>query len=104
MTQIPRDDAEMSLVRLLTTVLREEAGFPEQDACRIARSTLLRFSESGHGGRYMYVGTAAPKRDLVRQRVVTEFTGDNIPELMRAHGVSRATVYRWLKSAPRRDE
>lgn len=91
-------DAEMSLVRLLTAALREEAGMTEQDACRLARAALGKVSER-RGGSYIYVGTSAPDRSDVRLRVLSEFTGHNHAELSRAHGISRATLYRWLRQA-----
>lgn len=94
----PQTDQEVTLVNLFTAILRDEAGMPEPDACRIAQNFLMRTSES-HGGRYLYLGTTSASREIARQRVIAEFDGHNHAELASTHQVSRSTVYRWLAEA-----
>ncbi|MDQ7989028.1 MAG: Mor transcription activator family protein [Candidatus Dactylopiibacterium sp.] len=89
-------DAEITLMGLLTTALREEAGFSEQDACRLAQNVLMRASEQ-RGGTYLYIGAVAPAREQIRNRVRSEFTGHNHNELAARYGLHRTTVYRYLK-------
>ena len=88
------DDEQISLLYVLTSALRDEAGFTEADACRIAEGMLFRISKV-HGGRYFYVGTAA-SRKYIREKVRSAFNGHNHVELAAEYGVHLASVYRWV--------
>jgi len=90
------EDRLVSLLYILTSALRDEAGMSEQDACRIAESTLGVMSQR-FGGEYLY----CPKRqiaDLARRdaAIRRDWTGRNAAELMRLYNIRRANLYRIL--------
>lgn len=89
-------DRLVSLLYILTSALRDEAGMPEKDACRIAESTVGMMSQR-YGGEYLY----CPKRHTIdRARrddtIRSEWNGRNADDLMRRHAVSRTSLYRIL--------
>jgi len=89
-------DRLVSLLYILTSALRDEAGMPEKDACRIAEKTVGDMSKR-FGGEYLYC-PKRPAMDRARrdETIRKEWNGRNADELMRRYDVSRTTLYRVL--------
>ena len=50
------------------------------------------------GGQSLYIPIGLARRRAVRnERILEEFTGDNVPQLARKYGMSIQTVYRIVK-------
>ena len=82
------------------TTLREEiiaaatrAGLDPRASEDVARNVEERLRTTC-GGDEHYI--PAPDRESLRERVLTDFTGQNHAEVCRRHGISRATLYRYL--------
>lgn len=86
-------DAAVSLRYELVRAIRESLGLPESVAVPMAEHLA-----SGMARRLG--GTYITKRAVTRQErnaaVRREFRGNNHDEVMRRHGISRATLYRIL--------
>ena len=81
----------------LRDVLEDLAGMPRESAERIARETIVRFSED-HSHEQVYVPEAlAHKLDERDLKIYRSFNGTNIRALAREHGCSPRHIRRIVR-------
>ncbi len=90
------------VVRHMYDVFKEElrkAGVDEGIAINLISATCQNF-----GGMQNYLGSgAALQRQLRNLRIWHDFTGDNVPELIRKYDVSYSQVYRIIAMMRKRE-
>lgn len=85
------------VARLLSHLCSEMPELKE-DAGRVQR--MERVLRSEFGGQRIYIAaTPAQEREQAMQEVLRRFNGRNASALAREMGLSRATVYRYIKQA-----
>ncbi len=94
-----RTDESISIQYLLTAALVGEAGFPEEQASKIALQVLTGFNKAGVGGERLYVPCTVVDRRARDSAIRAEFNGRNHDELARKWDISRASVYRIVAQA-----
>jgi Mor family transcriptional regulator len=82
-----------------TSIVREEIGMHEGMAGMFA-AALVRGLRRRLGGQDLYI--PAPDRSVRDASIRRDFTGTNVDELMRRHGLSRTRIYEIVgQRAPR---
>lgn len=87
-------DSQIELLYEMTEIVREEIGLNECFATQIAEA-IVRGMRRKYGAQEIYV--PAPDKRERDAAIRRDFNGTNLEEVMRAHGVGRATVYRVCK-------
>ena len=85
------DDAAVSLLYEMTTIVREEIGFNELFAAQIAEA-LVRGLRRRLGADYLYI--PAPDKTERDAAIRARFNGTNREEVCRAFGISKSQLYR----------
>lgn len=86
-------DAAVTLRHDLVRIIRGCLGLPEKVAVPIADLLAQELCRTGMLKDWKQI-PASESRQTRRSVIGREFNGRNVEELMRKHGVSRATVYR----------
>lgn len=93
------EDAAVQLEHEITIIVREEIGMHEGLAGVIA-AAMVRGLRRRLGGQDLYI--PAPDRSVRDAAIRRDFTGTNVDELMRKHGLSRTRIYEIVgQRAPR---
>lgn len=91
-------DAAVALKHDLVRVIREYLGLPETVAVPMAEHLAVGLCRARLLTEWRTI-PASEERQAVRGAIAREFTGNNVGQLMRRYKVSRATVYRAVRSA-----
>lgn len=84
-------DSRVQLLYEMTEIVREEIGLNEIFATQIAEA-IMRGMCKRYGAQEVYI--PAPDRRARDEAIRRSYNGRNLQEVMREHGVSRATVFR----------
>lgn len=81
------------LISTITRVVRQATGLHEHFSCEIANAVVDELGRQ-HGCEKIYI-PAVPK-SVKREAVLSDFDGRNGDRVCRQHGISKATLYRYV--------
>lgn len=81
--------------RLLELVAQEQPSFTETCALQIEQQIRHEF-----GGEQVTIAKRAPMLRAAREKVRAEIGVKSVDQLREEHGVSRMTLYRWIRKQP----
>lgn len=88
------DDDFVASIGDMISYFMDLRGLPESDCNALAQAVTEQIRAQYQGERVRIRKQAPDIRDQVR----AAYTGDNVGELARYHGISRATVYRYVRN------
>jgi len=93
-TQAQQEDSAILLRGEFTRILiQRRPGMCETEASALAGDIVSGLREL-YGSQKLYV--PGPDRSGLKAAVLRDFRGNNHGEVCRKHGISRATLYRWI--------